>query len=257
MKKQKTETESTFKHFEVSRDLPRFLEMMNQGLDVVKARFCNNLKNKTSTWERENFVNSEIEQVISDRKAETHVSRKMRLWHWMKVTNDDLNQIDHPSAEWILKWDTGLYFEEFMYGHAFMVNGSEPIEGFDWVDEPDIIPAFVDGMVNYQYEKFLRDWIEKESSATLNFERFEWLGNVEQFGFIFNELVEKGYLKFPDNNRSSYPKFAKKCMEVFKITVKEDAETSHSNLSRALNPKNNSLAPSAKKALTLPHQHNL
>ena len=88
-------------------------------------------------------------------------------------------------------------------------------------------------------------------------EKMKWLGNVEQFGFVFGELAAKGYIELPTKDgEGAISKLADLCSKYFEINAAKGRnagkQTTKENLERALNPESNQLSVKGKANLTLP-----
>ena len=87
--------------------------------------------------------------------------------------------------------------------------------------------------------------------------KLKWLGNPEQFGYIFGELASKGYLELPTKQgEGAFSKLAELCLNYFDISVTKGKtkgnQTTIENLERTLNPETNKLSVKGKAALLLP-----
>lgn len=88
-------------------------------------------------------------------------------------------------------------------------------------------------------------------------EKIKWLGNVEQFGYIFGELVNGGYIQLPTKEtEGSFSRLAELCLKYFEIHATKGRtagqQTTKENLERAINPETNQLSLKGKETLKLP-----
>lgn len=93
-------------------------------------------------------------------------------------------------------------------------------------------------------------------------EKIKWLGSPEQFGFIFGELVAKGYIELPTKETEGcFSKLAELSLQYFEILSTKGKtkgkQTTKENLERAINPETNSLNIKAKRTLALPRIEDL
>lgn len=93
-------------------------------------------------------------------------------------------------------------------------------------------------------------------------EKIKWLGSPEQFGYIFGELVAKGYIELPTRQtEGSIPKLAELCLSYFEIPVSkgqtQGRQTTIENLKRALNSNKNTLSAKGKATIKLPQLDDL
>ena len=88
-------------------------------------------------------------------------------------------------------------------------------------------------------------------------EKIKWLGNVEQFGFLFGQMVTQGYVELPTKNtEGSIAALAALYHQYFEIKatkgVNKGKQTTTENLERAINTASNSLSLKGKNVLKLP-----
>jgi hypothetical protein len=83
--------------------------------------------------------------------------------------------------------------------------------------------------------------------------RIKWIGTPSQFGYVFLELIDKGYIKPPKhkNGKMNCRKFAKICFNVFDIIGEE------ATLVKELTPKSKSLDPSNQAEFNIPLESKL
>lgn len=85
-----------------------------------------------------------------------------------------------------------------------------------------------------------------------NIEKLNWIGSPSQFGFIINELIDKGFIESPKTNGTeSIAKLSRTCFNLFNIN------TSLGNLANELNPHKNSLSETNRKFFKIPNQSDL
>lgn len=95
--------------------------------------------------------------------------------------------------------------------------------------------------------KLKRKYFGTEVLIPEPFEKIVWKGSPSQFGYLFLELVKKGFIELP-KTRGIYSntQFAKTCYTVFNI------DTTLGTLIKALNPKDNKLTDANRKAFVIP-----
>lgn len=101
--------------------------------------------------------------------------------------------------------------------------------------------------------KEILDWMDlkldeyKNLSELTKKPKLEWLGTASQFGYIFLELAEKGFIKIPQTSgQESYRKYAAYCNQLFNVN------TPFANLVKELNPKSNSLTYANREEFSIP-----
>jgi len=95
---------------------------------------------------------------------------------------------------------------------------------------------------------------ELESKSTSKFQKLKWTGKPEQFGFIFLELAQKGFIEIPGTNgEASYSKFAQSCFDLFEF----ENETTLENLKRTMNPSKNALSESNRQKFQIPNKDDI
>lgn len=78
--------------------------------------------------------------------------------------------------------------------------------------------------------------------------KLKWLGTPAQFGYIINELVEKGFIECPTTHASpSISKLSRVCLEVF------DLSSTPQNIEKELNPEKNTLSEIKRKHFKIPN----
>lgn len=78
--------------------------------------------------------------------------------------------------------------------------------------------------------------------------KLKWLGTPAQFGYIINELVEKGFIECPTTHASpSISKLAKVCLEIFELG------STPQNIEKELNPEKNTLSVHKRKYFNIPN----
>jgi len=129
-------------------------------------------------------------------------------------------------------------------------------------DNPDLLAlnkVFYEG--GLLFRKFLQDELNKlepaMSETKNNLQKLRWLGNPEQFGYIFGELASKGYLELPtQQGEGAFSVLAELCLKYFDIEVSKGKtkgkQTTKENLERALNPETNKLSVKGQAAMELP-----
>ena len=95
--------------------------------------------------------------------------------------------------------------------------------------------------------------IKNVTSATIPIEnKLNWLGTPAQFGFIINELVEKGFIECPATHGSpSISRLSKVCLEIF------DLSSTPKNIEKELNPEKNTLSDYKKGFFKIPNINEL
>jgi hypothetical protein len=103
------------------------------------------------------------------------------------------------------------------------------------------------------YEEIIK-WLELEHTklkpdlASNKIEKLRWLGTPSQFGFIFNELAERGFIEIPKTHgKESISKFANICYALFEI------EATPGNLAKELNPNKCTLSNTNRKFFKFPN----
>lgn len=99
--------------------------------------------------------------------------------------------------------------------------------------------------------------VQSDTEQRVNIEKIKWLGSPEQFGFMFGELVGKGYIELPTKETEGrFSKLAELCLQYFEILATKGKtkgkQTTKGNLERAINPETNSLNIKGKGTLKLP-----
>lgn len=86
------------------------------------------------------------------------------------------------------------------------------------------------------------------SAVVPNENKLKWSGTPAQFGYIINELVEKGFIECPTTHSSpSISKLAKVCFEIF------DLSSTPQNIEKELNPEKNTLSVIKRKYFNIPN----
>jgi hypothetical protein len=103
------------------------------------------------------------------------------------------------------------------------------------------------------YKKILQ-WLQTENSKQNRTEssdsdiKLRWLGTPSQFGFIFNELAERGFIEIPKTHgKESISKFANICYALFEI------DATPGNLAKELNPNKCTLSNTNRKFFKFPN----
>lgn len=104
-------------------------------------------------------------------------------------------------------------------------------------------------------EKFIYDWTEEKrtelkaevKASQTQVEKIKWNGTPEIFGFLFLELIRKGYIDVPlHHGKPNFTGFSRLCWEHFEI------KTTPGNLERALNEENNRLTDWKRDQFKIP-----
>ena len=83
-------------------------------------------------------------------------------------------------------------------------------------------------------------------------QKLKWNGTPSQFGYIFLELAQNGFIEVPKTGGiDSYSKYAAYCMNLF------DINTTQRNLVKELNQKSNSLTYANRKEFKIPERNDL
>ena len=78
-------------------------------------------------------------------------------------------------------------------------------------------------------------------------EKIKWNGTPSQFGYLFLELVAKGFINPPlYNGESNYKGLSRQCYQYFEI------KTTSGNIEKELNPDKNTLSDSKRAKFTIP-----
>ncbi len=78
-------------------------------------------------------------------------------------------------------------------------------------------------------------------------EKIKWLGSPSQFGYLFLQLIDGGFIELPiGRGNPNYAKLARMCLEKFQIKGKS------SSITKELTPKGNSLEPPNRIAFKIP-----
>ena len=86
-----------------------------------------------------------------------------------------------------------------------------------------------------------------QSSIIQPHEKLEWKGSVSQFGYLFNELVEKGFIEKPKSKgRATHAAFARSCLKLFEFRGED------SSLEKELSPQSNSLTYANREEFKIP-----
>ena len=108
-----------------------------------------------------------------------------------------------------------------------------------------------------KYKEFLNDkyvplaahFFEKITYNPAKGEKLTWLGSPSQFGYIFSQLANLGFIKFPlTNGEISCSKFAKVCWGLFDLEVGTTLE----NLQKEMNPNKNTLSDTMRSKFSIP-----
>lgn len=92
----------------------------------------------------------------------------------------------------------------------------------------------------------------RNEKLVLSIDKIKWLGSPSQFGYIFGQLVDNGFIEMPiSKGRPTFAAFAKICMKVFEI------DTTIETLEKEISLKTNNLDPSSKKVFKFPHIRDL
>ena len=84
---------------------------------------------------------------------------------------------------------------------------------------------------------------EKKDKPTQSDKKITWKGTPSQFGYIFLELVNHGFIEPPlYASEWSYSGLAKLCYQYFHIESEPGKPTTLENLKKEMNPKNNTLS---------------
>lgn len=137
--------------------------------------------------------------------------------------------------------------ERMRIGYRFSQEDS--IDGIEFVDEEDVALRFVELELEYLTKL---DELEHLSDKR-NIEKIRWKGSPALFGYIFLELIEKGYIEPPlyagDWN---YQGLAKLCFQCFNVN-----NTTIENLIKEMNPKKHYLSETKKAKFTIPQLSDL
>jgi len=90
--------------------------------------------------------------------------------------------------------------------------------------------------------------------------KIKWNGTPALFGYLFIELVNKGFIEMPlHNGEHNYTEFAKRCFDTFEIKGTNKPLTTIGNLTKELNPKQdkNSLSDTKRAKFTIPELSDL
>lgn len=101
------------------------------------------------------------------------------------------------------------------------------------------------------YTKLFSNYIEKEDIEQRT--KLKWLGSPSQFGYLFQTLVQQGFIEHPKGKGKidSISKFSNIVIELF------DINTTTGTLEKELNPRWNSLTPANKGDFTIPPMKDL
>lgn len=98
--------------------------------------------------------------------------------------------------------------------------------------------------------EYWRTYIEpiEHSKQECTLEKLKWNGTPSQFGWLFLELANKGFIEIPQTaQQNSHSKYAKVCFDLFEI------DTTLENLKNELNPKRNSLTYANREEFKIPY----
>ncbi len=132
--------------------------------------------------------------------------------------------------------------ERMRIGYRFLQEDS--IDGIEFVDEEDVALKFVELELEYLIKL---DKLEQFTDRQ-DLEKIQWKGSPALFGYVFLELVDKGYIEPPlyagDWN---YQGLAKLCFQYFNVK-----NTTIENLIKEMNPKKNYISETKKAKFTIP-----
>jgi hypothetical protein len=107
-------------------------------------------------------------------------------------------------------------------------------------------------------KRHVNEWIEdkrealKEEKPKQPFEKIKWNGSPAVFGYLFLELVKKGFITPPlFNGEPNFTALSRLCFEYFEI------DTTPENLTKALNEKSNPLSNTKRAKFTIPERSDL
>jgi len=103
------------------------------------------------------------------------------------------------------------------------------------------------------YRWFKENYEQSEITADgENPYKLKWLGTAAQFGYVFLELAEKGFIEIPKTrSKDSFRKFALHCYNLFEIN------TTINNIVVELNPNSNSLTEPNREIFNIPKRSRL
>ncbi|MCX6246339.1 MAG: hypothetical protein NTW10_01285 [Bacteroidetes bacterium] len=109
-------------------------------------------------------------------------------------------------------------------------------------------------------KQLIIDWIEEKKKELRaeskgrgdQIEKIIWNCNPSVFGYLFLELIKKGYIKPPVyNGDTNFTKFSRLCMEHFEI------KTTPENLKKALHENSNQLSDTKRAKFFIPELSDL
>jgi hypothetical protein len=130
---------------------------------------------------------------------------------------------------------------------------------FLWYIEESIKTIW--GSMNGQNrKKFVYEWMEekrkelkaevKETGAQVK--KIKWNGSPSVFGYLFLELVKKGFIDPPPyNGEPNFAELSRLCFQYF------DIDTTPENLKKVLNENSNQLSETKRAKFTIPHLSDL
>ena len=128
---------------------------------------------------------------------------------------------------------------------------SQPIR---WIEELAETPLLIEYFKSHYkpVKETIDEALKELKSNEIKVERLIWMGKPAHFGFIFRELVDKGYIEEPKTyGDHSNRRLARVCMELF------DIETSEDYLINSLDPAKNSLSRNNKNKFNIPNRTDL
>jgi len=117
----------------------------------------------------------------------------------------------------------------------------------DWILQPD-----PDIEIRATNEKFINEWIEEKHYPEVKgpgtqTEKIKWNGSPEILGFLFLELVRKGYIDPPlFHGKPNFTGLSRLCGQYFEVN------TTPGNLERVFNEENNTLTSWKREQFTIP-----
>jgi hypothetical protein len=144
-----------------------------------------------------------------------------------------------------------FHYKEFAgEKHLFLINTDQLLKN--------------DNLIEVKKRKIILHWIKEkekklnEPETKQNERKIKWTGTPSQFGYLFIELVNNGFIDMPlHNGEVNYTEFAKRCFEYFEIKGNKEKITTIGYLTNQLNPEKNSLSDTIRLKFTIPELKDL
>lgn len=126
----------------------------------------------------------------------------------------------------------------------YFASGYTVYDNVDYSLQPHIENPKTNEIYNW-FDKWNQEYDITNDKTSLK--KLKWLGTPSQFGWVFLELADKGFIELPKTGgQDSHTKYANYCFGIF------DIDTTPGNLIKEMNPKSNSLTFANRNEFTFP-----